>query len=97
MKLAKVMFSQVSVCPRGGGFLPLVWVWVWQTPPLADTSLPRADTPWPDTPRQAVNKRAVRIPLECILVSLFNATGCYVSKFTHNKKAFQSKANHPLA
>ena len=56
----------------------------WQTPPWADT--PWADTPWADTPSEqtphrvdtplrsacwdTVNKRAVRIPLECILVHI---------------------------
>ena len=33
----KVMFPQVSVCPRG-----------WCTPPYGQT--PQADTPWADTP-----------------------------------------------
>ena len=40
-KFAKVMFSQVSVCRRGGGCLPHI--------PWADT--PWADTPWADTPK----------------------------------------------
>ena len=57
-KFTKVMFSQVSVCPQGG-ICPIA---CWDTPP-----------PWADTPVRSVcwdmvNKRAVRIPLECILV-----------------------------
>ena len=69
-KFAKVVFSQVSVCPHGG---------------LSATHLPWADTlpvhAGIDTPyimhagihptpilRDTVNKRAVCIPLECILV-----------------------------
>ena len=53
MKFAKVMFSQVSVCPRGRGGLPHCM----QGHPAPCSAC------W-DT----VNKRAVRIPLECILV-----------------------------
>ena len=96
-KFAKVMFSQVSVCPRGG-----VYPWSqrgvsatpptlgrcppWQTHPLgrqplwADTPLGSAcwdthplgnacwDTPSPSACWDTVNKQAVHIPLECILV-----------------------------
>ena len=96
MKFAKVMFSQVSVCPQGG-------VCVWQTPrppPRAGTpsgqapsqagtppgqvhphwaGTSRAGTPslgrYPPgkyTPWQTVNKRPVRILLECILVFKIN-------------------------
>ena len=53
-KFAKVMFSQVSVCPRGclsEGCLP-----------------PPGQTP---SPGQTVNKRVVRIALECNLVIYF--------------------------
>ena len=60
-KFTKVMFSQVSVCPQGG-VCPIA---CWDTPPQADTP------PWADTPctvHAGINKRAVRIPLECILV-----------------------------
>ena len=74
-KFTKVMFSQVSVCPRGGGCLPhcMLGYTPGQTPP-ADT--PQADTPpCADTPLgsacwDTVNKRAVCIPLECILVEV---------------------------
>ena len=77
-KFAKVMFSQVSVCPRGGGSAPLH---AGIHTPWADTPLGRH--PLRQTPVYAgihppaqcmlgdtVNKRAVRIPLECILVSI---------------------------
>ena len=80
MKFAKVMFSQVSVCPQGG---------VCHTPPWTDP--PGQTPPWPvhagihppcsvhagmgytypslpSACSDTVNKRAVRIPLECILV-----------------------------
>ena len=94
-KFAKVMLSQVSVCPQGG--LPLV-PWGCLPPPPGRHPSPWADTPWKDTPlgRQpqgrhppaqcmleytpppppsacwdTVNKWAVRIPLECILVLFF--------------------------
>ena len=64
------MFLQVSVCPQGEP---------WANTPRADTHLgkqppgtpPLADTPPPGRhplPLDTVNKRAVRIPLECILV-----------------------------
>ena len=96
MKFAKVMFSQVSVCPRGegeGGVCPNA---CWDTPPGQVHPLGRY-TPWqvhplgrytylagtplvryPPMDRYAptlhsacwdtVNKRAVCIPLECVLV-----------------------------
>ena len=75
-KFAKVMFSQVSVCPQGGvSKTPLV-SGEGGRPTQADT--PLADTPWEthllaDTPPHSacwdmVNKQAVRIPPECILV-----------------------------
>ena len=90
-KIAKVMFSHVSVCPQGG-----VCLWSWWTcrkPPRqissgqtvwADTPLPRQTPSWADAPGQTlllrstcwdmVNKRAVRIPLECILVSYLSTS-----------------------
>ena len=42
-KFAKVMFSQLSVCPQGWGCLPHCMLGY---PP----TLPQADTPWADTP-----------------------------------------------
>ena len=56
------MFSQVYVCPQGGGCLPLVpGVWdVWKTTP-GQTPLGRylrADTPWVDTPSRKTPPRA---------------------------------------
>ena len=63
-KFAKVMFSQVSVCPQG------VRVSVSMH---AGIHTPRADTPPRSACWDTVNKRAVRIPLECILV-LFSCT-----------------------
>ena len=68
-KFAKVMFSQVSVCPQGMALPPL----------HAGIHPPgQTATPWADPPRQTpplgsacwdtVNKQAVRILLECILV-----------------------------
>ena len=75
-KFAKVMFSQVSVCPQGGGCLPLVPGVCGRQhsgrSPWADT--PGQTPPWVDSPSrktfpgQTVNKRTVRIQLECILV-----------------------------
>ena len=89
-KFAKVMFSQVSVCPQGGGgFCPIA---CWdippgtrgrhppgrhppeQTPPWETPPGPEADTlpgrhPLCSACWDMVNKRAVHIPLECILVS----------------------------
>ena len=71
------MFSQVSVCSRGGGEVytnpyqtdkPL-----GKTPPQADT--PRQTPPWADTtqadtpPTRWLLKRTVRVLLECILLS----------------------------
>ena len=53
-KFAKVMFSQVSVCPRGGAYSIACWDThpqprdQRQTPPWADT--PWAETPWVNTP-----------------------------------------------
>ena len=78
-RFAKVMFSQVSVCPQRG-CLPLVLgvcgrhppgQTPGQTPPRAN--IPRADTPWADTSLHSacwdmVDKCAVCIPPECILV-----------------------------
>ena len=82
-KFAKVMFSQVSVCPQGGylGRYP-------PPPPRAGTPPgqvhPQAGTPPPGqvppgryTPSHSacwdtVNKWAVRIPLECILLYEWN-------------------------
>ena len=69
-KFAKVIFSQVPVCPQGG-----VCLWSWgclpQPPPWADTPSQtplQADTPLPSACWDTVNKRALHIPLECILV-----------------------------
>ena len=94
-KFAKVMFSQVSVCPRRGGggegCLPHCMLeYIPHTPPswadpLGRHPSPHRQTPWTDTPHpqadtplgqtlpsacwDTVNKRVVRIPLECILVN----------------------------
>ena len=111
-KFAKVMFSQMSVCPQWGEYLGRYppWVglppgrytpWAGTTPPWQEHPLGRQPprqvhprdryttsryTPWqvhhPSdryTPTHSacwdtVNKRAVRIPLECIRVSV-----CYLS------------------
>ena len=65
------MFSQVSVCPRGGGGVsaPLhTGVHPLGRHPQADTPSSWADTPLCSACWDTVNKRAVRIPLECILV-----------------------------
>ena len=68
-KFAKVMFSQVSVCPQRQGVYPIA-CWDTHTPwgrhPLLGRHPPLGSACW-DT----VNKRAVRIPLDCILVSFF--------------------------
>ena len=67
-KFAKFMFSQVSVCPGVGGGMrgscPLPWIPPRHTRPLA-MHTPHHACP----PRHAVNEQAVRILLECILVS----------------------------
>ena len=48
-KFAKVMFSQVSVCPQGGACT----IAYWDTPPHGpEADTPRVITPWADTPRQ---------------------------------------------
>ena len=70
------MFSQVSVCPRGGGCLPhcmLGYNPPWQTPTPAGQTPPGQTAPQADTPLlsacwDTVNKWVVCIPLECILV-----------------------------
>ena len=74
------MFLQVSVCPQGGGVPGQVHPPAGTTPTWAGTH-PQAGTPprgrytpWAGTPPShsaccdTVNKRTVRIPLECILV-----------------------------
>ena len=59
-KFVKVMFSQVSVCPRGGGVCPIA-CWdtpspLGKTPPRVDTPPgPEADTPLGQTPPPAVH------------------------------------------
>ena len=68
-KFAKVMFSQVSVSPQGGCVSQHALdrhtpPWDQRQTPLPPG--PEADTPWQI--RDTVNKWAVRIPLECILV-----------------------------
>ena len=72
-EVAKVMFLQASVCPLGGGGVCLSACY--------DTTPPRADTPWEQTPPWEADPagadtppeirsllRMVRILLECILV-----------------------------
>ena len=72
------MFSQVSVCPQGGclphcmlGYTPPPTTGrhldPGQTPP--GQTLPWADTPLCSACWDTINKWAVNIPLECILVS----------------------------
>ena len=76
----KVMFSQVSVCPRGGVVHP---PWPDTTPPWADTPArhhtPQPDTPWAGIPpgRRPL-QRTVRILLECILVSSLVFFSCRI-------------------
>ena len=93
-KFAKVMFSQVSVCPQGGVsqhvlgragvYLGRVSAWgciprrcypgegICGTPPDQRQIL-----------RDTVNKQAVRIPMECILVKwTFNCLLANVSSFS---------------
>ena len=48
-KFAKVMFSQVSLCPQWG-CLPLVRRCVWQHPSSPDRHPSWSDTPWADIP-----------------------------------------------
>ena len=80
MKFAKIMFSQVSVCPQGAEVSathpprktsPLSRHPPGQTLPLGRHSLGRhPPSPMPSTYWDTVNKRAVGIPLECILVQV---------------------------
>ena len=66
----KVMFSRVFVCRRGGGCL-----WVRGVSASGSTGV------WTPSPRHTypmVNKRAVRILLECILVQ-YNADSMIIS------------------
>ena len=105
-KFAKVMFSQVSVCPQGGVYPSMYWAGgvsqhalgrgvfpgglslgvvclggvyrggIWGTPQT------RGRHP-PQILRDTVNKRAVRIPLEFILVKwTFNCLLANVSSFS---------------
>ena len=70
------MFSQVFASGPRGECLPLV-PGVWQTPPGRHPQgrhAPGQTPPWVETPLYSacwdtVNKWAVRIPLECILVT----------------------------
>ena len=87
-KFAKVMFSQVSVCPQGEGSGPLHagihpgadTPWGDTTPPgqtPPGQTLPQADTPIRSACWDTVNKRVVSIPPECILVNIhFHDTEC---------------------
>ena len=76
-KFAKVMFSQVSVCPGGevggGVFAPLHA----GTPPSGQTP-PGRHPPLCSACWNTVNKRPVRIPLECILVVDASNGFCFV-------------------
>ena len=66
------MFSQVSVCPQVG-CLPLVWGCL-PNPPGQTPTLGRHPPPPQRILRDMVNKWAVCIPLECILVYNKNDT-----------------------
>ena len=78
-KFAKVMFSQVSVCPRGvsaplhAGIHPPGQTTPGQTPPGQTTPMGRHPPGKTHPPLHSAcwdtgNKQVVRIPLECILV-----------------------------
>ena len=76
---AKVMFSQVSVCSHGGVISPL----------HAGIHPTGQMSPWADTPLRSacwdtVNKRAVLILLECILVQLVSITNLLLLKVNKN-------------
>ena len=99
-KFAKVMFSQVSVCPQGG-CLPHYMLGYTSPPgPVADTPL-GADTPQSRHPTGADppqwmlgdtgSKRAVRMLLECILVlDLFWTVPTEMCQFNINTKKSQN-------
>ena len=93
-KFAKVMFSQVSVCPQVG-CLPLSGPGGRGRHPSGLTQVqgtpPTHRNPWgrdpqgrhPPTPGQTVNKRAVRILVECNLV--YTSSRVIIALFTHNE------------
>ena len=75
----KVMFLNLSFCPQGGCLLP-----------PGQTPLPWADTPQAENPPllsacwYTVNKRAVRILLECIVTLPHVAIQLYVRRSKSN-------------
>ena len=102
-KFAKVMFSQVSVCPQGGISQHVLGTGVYPSMHWAGVVSTRGVSAWgcipercypgegiwgtPPDQRQilwdTVNKRAVRIPMECILVKwTFNCLLENVSSFS---------------
>ena len=91
-RFAKVMFSQVSVCPQGGAGGVCAPMHVGIHPPWAGTP-PGRYTPLFSACWDTVNKRAVRIPLECILVlftikNLFSIPGSPMSVLTHLRSSY---------
>ena len=92
------MFSLVSVCPRGVSAPLHARI---HSPPGSEADTPRqTPPPWADNPpgqttplRSAcwdtVNKRAVRMPLECILVLLLNTQSNHTETagYGYNKKS----------
>ena len=69
----------------GGAVCPIA---CWNTPPREDTP-PGRQPPWADTLLRAdtlpLNKRAVRIPLECILVILSSRFALRLNKYSCSK------------
>ena len=80
------MFSQVFVCPQGGGGSAQpprrqTWGRLTNPPPRG-----RPPPPHADPPLDTVNKRAVRILMECIRFVLFFVV-CFLSNPTLGFKA----------
>ena len=92
------MFSQVSVCPRGVPASLHAGIHTPQTrgrhpwadsPSRADTPLDR-HLPLPSTCWDMVNKRAVCIPLECILVHIFISLYLHSSVYRYHLLFWES-------
>ena len=89
--VAKVIFLQVSVCPRGGEGVCLSACWDaippgWRAPPLDGETPPRWRTPRMENPpppgsrlQHTVYERLVRILLECILVEILDLPQAFFS------------------